>query len=128
MTATPIDLAVQLQAAWQTPVSTSPEMTPEELNEYHWQNIPQRDVDYLTAPRNAPEPCVWCGGRLVHSEPCRELHAAWMPEMPFGKYKGQRLSAIPASYLAWVATRSEGIDEELRIAIRQLLRNISGEH
>jgi hypothetical protein len=43
--------------------------------------------------------------------------------MPWGKYKGRRLDAIPSSYLQWVLAHLVGIDPDLRSALaRELAR------
>jgi hypothetical protein len=42
--------------------------------------------------------------------------------MPFGKYEGLPLEAIPASYLRWAVRNLDGIDLHLRQAMREVLR------
>lgn len=73
-----------------------------------WAEVYPHDYRYLTAPRNYPSPCPWCGGRLRHNRLCDELRRSWVPSMPFGKYKNKPLSAVPRDYLQWFATIVEG--------------------
>lgn len=45
-------------------------------NEVSWSNIDAGDRRYLTFPRTHPEPCLCCGGRLIHSRACRMMREA----------------------------------------------------
>jgi len=44
------------------------------------------------------------------------------PEMPFGKFRGQKLTDIPSSYLAWLIRECRGLDDELRAEVLAVLR------
>lgn len=92
----------------------------EDENEFCWASITDADSQYLLAPRQAPEPCPWCGGRLTHHWVCRELQASWLKTMPFGEHKGKPIADVPRSYLQWVLDQSAG-SPELRDQIRALL-------
>lgn len=45
-----------------------------------------------------------------------------MGRMPFGKYRGEPLRAVPTSYLRWVLRECDGIYLELREAIEEELQ------
>lgn len=86
-------------------------------NEWHWRHLRDADRDYLLGPRDWPDPCPWCGGRLVHSAACDELRRQWVPVMPFGKHRGRRVDELPTDYLDWLLAREVGsraFREELR--------------
>jgi hypothetical protein len=68
-----------------------------------------------------PDPCLFCGGRKVHSQACRELRESWEPRMPFGRYQGKPLSEVPKSYFDWLMTNGTGISSELRTQIKNAL-------
>ena len=88
-----------------------------DYNEWCWQAISDADRDYLLGPRNWPDPCPWCGGRMVHGAACNELRREWVPILPFGKHRGRRADDLPADYIDWILTRevgSEGFRDELR--------------
>lgn len=87
-------------------------------NEFFWEQIPDRDLVYLVAPRKYPDPCPWCGGRTKHNPTCDELRGSWEIAMPFGKWKGKPISQVPADYLMWLVANSESLDIELREAIQ----------
>jgi hypothetical protein len=42
-------------------------------------------------------------------------------KMPFGKYRGEKLTEIPESYLCWVLDTCEDISPTLRLAIERTL-------
>ncbi len=50
--------------------------------------------------------------------------------MPFGKYKGQRMSDVPASYLHWLWTNGKEADQVCPVAdyIRRNLDALKMEH
>lgn len=81
-------------------------------NEQCWQQLPEQDYDYLVGPRNYPAACPWCKGRFIHSEACDELRASWEPVMPYGKFKGWKISKVPEDYKAWLR-RQPGLPAEL---------------
>lgn len=85
-------------------------------SEFYWANISAGERQYLTAPRQSPEPCPWCGGRYKHNPTCDELRLSWEPTLPFGKHRGKPLSQIPRDYLEWLRT-ADGIATDLREAI-----------
>lgn len=85
-------------------------------NEQSWQQLSEQDYEYLVGPRNYPSPCPRCGGRLVHSEACHELQASWELVMPFGKYKGRKVSELPDGYKAWLR-QQPGLPAELTAAL-----------
>ena len=93
------------------------------------------DLEYLIGPRvydplnveqivrrgdweskRYPGPCPFCGGRNAHSEPCKALRLSWEPTMPWGQFRGVRVSSVPTRYIEWLATR-KGLPAELREAI-----------
>jgi len=41
--------------------------------------------------------------------------------MPWGRYRGYDLAAVPGSYLVWVLETLDDVDDSLRAAIRQEL-------
>ena len=93
--------------------------------EWYWDNLHDADREYLTTPRDYPTPCPWCGGRLIHTEACRELRASWWPVMPFGRHKGTPLPLVPRRYLQWLVRR-KNIDNGLREAATQCLTDQRG--
>lgn len=104
------------------PASKPRAPTPHTLLDYSeqcWKDLPARDYEYLTGPRNYPTPCPWCGGRLRHSLLCDELRQSWELTMPFGKHKGKPLSEVPIDYLSWLHERG-GLDAELQAAIESV--------
>jgi len=92
-----------------------------DLNEWYWQNITDRDWQYLTGPREHPQPCPWCGGRFRHNPLCDDLHRSWEPVLPFGKHRGRRVSEIPTDYLRWLLANSTGLDVDLRNGIDRVM-------
>lgn len=93
-----------------------PSVTPE-ANEVYWTLVDEADREYLLAPRDWPDACAWCGGRMNHSTTCDSLRNSWAPILPFGKHRGRRVDEVPADYLAWVFNRRAGgelFSKELR--------------
>lgn len=45
-------------------------------NERHWQQLGEYEYRYLTLPRPRLHPCVCCGGRYRHSQPCEMMRQA----------------------------------------------------
>jgi hypothetical protein len=90
-------------------------------NEANWCNATDADVDYLTGPRQQPEPCTWCGGRLHHSEACEALQQSWIPAFPFGRHKGKRVDEVPWDYLRWAWDNGAIRDVDVKEAVRKLL-------
>lgn len=90
----------------------------EEANEANWQAISDADRDYLLGPRDWPDPCPWCGGRLVHSETCRELRRQWSPVIPFGKHRGRRADELHRDYIDWILAKGIG-DKDFRDELRR---------
>ena len=90
-------------------------------NDFYWQNIDSVDFAYLTRPRHYHDPCSWCGGRLRHSKACDDLRADWEPTIPFGRYKGRRVSETPLDYLSWLTMKKIELPADLRRAISQRL-------
>lgn len=88
----------------------------DDYNEQCWQQLSEQDYDYLVGPRHYPAACPWCGGRLIHSEACEELRASWEPVMPYGRYKGWKISKVPDDYKAWLR-RQPGLPAELAAVI-----------
>lgn len=99
------------------PVSTLDPFAPDD---FEWGQLNDRDLAYLTAPRPAIEPCPWCRRRFGHSEACSDLCLDWEVEMPFGKWKGKKLSQVPRDYLEWLQHK-HGITSELRKAVKRQL-------
>ena len=93
-----------------------------DANEWNWQHIDATDRDYLLGPRNWPDPCPWCGGRLVHSTACDDLRREWQPTLPFGRYKGLRISNVPVDYLQWLTRNKPELPTDLREAIESRLK------
>lgn len=89
-------------------------------NEFNRMQLTTADAKYLTAPREQPSPCPWCGGRLVHHPACDDLRFAWQMVMQSGRYKGKRLAEIPRDYLEWLA-RVASVDADLKVAARRQL-------
>ena len=85
-----------------------------------WQHITDEDREYLTTPRNWPDPCLWCGGRLRHNPMCVVL--TWEPVLAFGRHKGKRLSKVPKDYLLWLLAKSTNINARLRTEIEEVVR------
>lgn len=94
-------------------ISTLDPLAPDD---FEWGQLNDRDLAYLTAPRGA-EPCPWCSRRTGHSEACTDLRLEWEVEMPFGKWKGRKLSQVPRDYLEWLQ-RKHGITSDLRDAVK----------
>lgn len=86
-----------------------------------WQHILDEDRAYLLGPRDWPQPCPWCGGRLRHNPLCVELRASWEPSLPFGKHKGKRLGDVPRDYLAWLLANGASLDAGLRAAVEEAI-------
>ncbi len=82
----------------------------EDESDNYWNQISKEDQQYLVGPKNWPNPCPWCGGRLQHSSDCVQMQAPWAPTMPFGKYKGKSVGEVPVSYLNWVTRKQAGDD------------------
>lgn len=40
-------------------------------------------------------------------------------KMPFGKHRGEPLSALPDSYVSWLLTKADNIDDDLRFSLEQ---------
>jgi hypothetical protein len=80
----------------------------DDANEWYWLHLRDADRDYLLAPRDWPDPCPWCGGRLIHSPACNDLRREWVPAMPFGKHRGRRVDELPADYIDWLLAREVG--------------------
>jgi hypothetical protein len=82
-----------------------------------WEAISDEDRDRLLSRRRTPDPCAWCGGRLRHNSRCVALD--WEPRLPFGKFRGRRVSEVPDRYLQWFLDRSRRLDPSLRREIEQ---------
>ncbi|MFH1264135.1 MAG: hypothetical protein ABIK89_00295 [Planctomycetota bacterium] len=81
-----------------------------------WYGAPVNTV----RPPSLPTPCCFCGGRTVHSQPCRELRAGWEPTMSLGKHKGKKVSDVPVSYLKWLVEAGVRVnDGDVREAIEK---------
>ena len=107
-------LAILAGETWQPEASISDW---HDANEANWQAISDADRDYLLGPRDWPDPCLWCGGRLSHHAVCDELRREWVPIIPFGKHRDRRADELPADYIAWILTRdvgSKAFRDELR--------------
>ncbi|TWU27543.1 putative quorum-sensing-regulated virulence factor [Bythopirellula polymerisocia] len=91
-------------------------------NEFYWSQLSDHDREYLQWHREYPPPCAWCGGRTRHSPLCDELRALWQLSLPFGKFKGMAVSAVPMDYLIWLTENSDSLDCELRDAIQERLK------
>ncbi len=89
-------------------------------DDFEWGQLNNRDLAYLAAPRPVAEPCPWCRRRYGHSQACVDLRLEWEVEMPFGKWKGKKLSQIPRDYLEWLQHK-HGITSELRDAVSRQL-------
>jgi len=70
-----------------------------------WHLVSDDDLEHLLGPRNWPGPCPWCGGHLRHSQACREQTESWLPTMPFGKHKGERIDTLPVDYCRFLVTK-----------------------
>ncbi|MBI1917788.1 MAG: DUF3820 family protein [Planctomycetes bacterium] len=46
-------------------------------------------------------------------------------KMPFGKYKGKRLSKLPTDYLVWCRDKCDNLTDELRAAVEEELADRS---
>lgn len=86
-------------------------------DDFEWGQLNDRDLAYLSAPRPSLAPCPWCSRRTGHSQACVDLRLDWEVEMPFGKWKGRKLSQVPRDYLEWLQHK-HGITAELRDAVR----------
>lgn len=95
----------------------------DDANEWYWQHIDDADRRYLCGPRDWPAPCPWCGGHLVHRPACDDLRREWVPEMPFGKHRGQRIDELPRTYVEWVLARGIGADDFRRQLVQWLNSN-----
>lgn len=82
-------------------VGTSDENEPD-----WWGLVTDEDLNYLTSPRQQPAPCWFCGGRLRHSQACREQMESWLPTMPFGRHKGERIDTLPVEYCRFLVTKN----------------------
>jgi len=71
-----------------------------------WYLVSDDDLNYLTGPRDWPAPCPWCGGRLHHSEACRKQTESWLPTMPFGKHRGERIGTLPIDYCRFLVAKN----------------------
>jgi hypothetical protein len=84
-----------------------------------WDLMTPEDIRYAHA-RLDQTPCPWCrrrGGK--HFQNC--VTHEWHPTMPLGKYKGERLDAIPERYLTWLLDSSVRLTDELRQSIQDTL-------
>lgn len=108
----------------------------DETNEWLWRHIGDEDRQYLLGPvindppteqqlrryacwaqQRHPKPCPWCGGRLRHHPTCCSM--TFEPEMPFGKYKGTRVSEVPEDYRRWLLASGMELNDELRAAVER---------
>jgi hypothetical protein len=80
-----------------------------------WPEISDHDHEYLTGPRNWPQPCPWCRGRLAHNPLC--VTHDWEVVLLFGKHKGTKISSVPLDYLRWLLQNGSSLNAELREAI-----------
>ncbi len=108
------------ESATDFPAVADPNGCTDAENEFCWSQLNDRDLVYLTAPRESPDPCPWCGGRTRHNPACDELRGSWEVVMPFGKWKGKPLSEVPDDYLHWLRNKLD-LDPELRDAIQARL-------
>ena len=69
-----------------------------------------------------PEPCCWCGGRTRHNSTCVVFE--WDVRLPFGKWKGHRLSEVPDSYVKWLGLILDDLNADLQEPIKQRLEAI----
>jgi len=83
--------------------------------------VRDEDAGHLLGPRDWPAPCTWCGGRLVHSQTCRELRDGWAIRFGFGKHKGQRVDRVPREYLEWLWSSGSIANADLKAAIAKIL-------
>lgn len=101
-------------------VSEWPALSNTDLSTDYWEHISDADREYLLGPREFPAPCPWCGGRIRHNSTC--VTWTWEPELPFGKHKGKKVSAVPLDYLRWLVKNSVRLDLELRAGVERRLR------
>ena len=96
----------------------------DEANEFYLSQIHDREREYLSERRMWPHPCAWCGGRLVHSAPCRLLQCDWKlaTPMPFGKYRGKPVAELPIDYVQW-AVRLGHLPTPVLDAMRERVAN-----
>ena len=80
-----------------------------------WPEIQAEDFAYLCGPRDWPDPCPWCGGRLLHNSQC--VTHDWKPVLPFGKHKGKKVCVVSVDYLRWLLANCNKLNPELRDAI-----------
>jgi hypothetical protein len=112
------DDCIETPAGWFIP-DCSHDVTPE-ANEFFWDVISPACRAHLLSPRNYPEPCVWCGGRLRHAAMCEEMHRD-RTRLTFGKHRGKRIEDVPEDYLKWLRGSSVTLDPEVRRAIEKRL-------
>lgn len=103
-------LAPELASGRETHRGTTCVEAISDVNEENWRSISRADRDYLLAQRDWPDPCPWCGGRLVHPPVCDELRREWVPSIPFGKHRGRRADELPADYIDWILSRGVGTE------------------
>jgi len=94
--------------------------TPDADTHDFWGDISEQDYAYLTAPRNPRTPCLFCGGRAVHSQLCIEQQRSWIV-MPRGKYKDEAVSKVPREYLRWFIATVDGIPPEVQSEIERVM-------
>jgi hypothetical protein len=95
------------------PLSTRAEM----------ENGVTRCLSVLTAWRELPQPCTWCGGRTRHNPKCVALRDDWAVTMPLGKFKGRPIRDIDAGYLRWVRSSGMELEAEVRAEIERTLED-----
>ncbi|QEG35904.1 hypothetical protein [Bythopirellula goksoeyrii] len=63
--------------------------------------LTEEDVRYLNERPPQPDPCTWCGGRLVHAQLCVTKSDAFQPRLQFGKHKNRPVREVKPKYLRW---------------------------
>ena len=93
--------------------------------EYYFANMMEADRRYVNPslygipPTGYPPPCVWCGARLSHNPHCNDMRSTWEVRVPFGPYKGRKLSEVSSAALRRIMVHARG--DEFRAAVQEEL-------
>ena len=87
-------------------VNQFPVPRPEDEVTDWWNEISEKDRDYLTSPTPSSR-CAWCEGITAHTAMCDQQREDWA-RMRFGKHKKRLITDVPTDYLDFVLKSKYG--------------------
>ena len=72
-----------------------PQNNESQEHDYFFSEISPTDRRYLDEPRQQVDPCVWCGGRLLHADLCVTNSDEFQPKLGFGEHKTKSVRDVP---------------------------------